>query len=184
MANASAQAHRLQGMRILSVLAVTGASLPLAFAEPAVGRSEPPLAEPEPQLAQPEPAPDLAAETDAAASNPYSDVSDEELGALAASFHDLEEHERGWFLTEVRKRMSARGERPRIPVRDRGRFGDGRKAGVLVREVGLEEGNSAPATSDEPGVYGTGPERSTPSGRDSISGRSRQAQEPPPLPRD
>ncbi len=184
MANGSAQAHRLHWMRILSVLAVTGASLPLAFAEPAVGRSEPPLAESEPDLAQPEPVPDLATQADEAVSNPYSDISDEELGALAASFHDLEEHERGWFLTEVRRRMSARGERPRIPVRDRGRFGQVRQAGALVREVGLEDGNSVPATSAEPGAYGTGPERSSASGRDSISGRSRQAQEPPPLPRD
>ena len=168
----------------MSVLAITGASLALAFAEPAAGQSAPPLAEPEPEVAQPAPAPGLAAEPDEAASSPYSDVSDEALGVLAASYHELEEDERRWFLTEVRKRMSARGERPRIPVRDRGRFGDVRKTGALVREVGLEEGHSAPATSTEPDVYGTGPERSTPSGRDSISGRSRQAQEAPPLPED
>lgn len=55
--------------------------------------------------------------------NPYSTLSNEQLGTLAGTFDDLNRDQRRWFLTEVRKRMSAKGEGPRIQVDQRDRFG-------------------------------------------------------------
>lgn len=55
--------------------------------------------------------------------NPYSTLSNEQLGTLAGTFDDLDRDQRRWFLTEVRKRMSAKGERPRIQVDQDDRFG-------------------------------------------------------------
>lgn len=145
-------------------LAVAGTSLPLALAE-------------EEEEAHPEPASDSTQQRDAAASNPYAGLTDEELGALAASFEHLDQDERRWFLTEVRKRMSTRGERPRIPVTDRGRFGRVREAGAMVREVRMEDADPVPLNSVEPDVYGSGPER--PSRNDSEPAASQTTEEPP-----
>ena len=55
--------------------------------------------------------------------NPYSTLSNEQLGTLAGTFEDLDRDQRRWFLTEVRKRMSAKGEGPRIEVDQGDRFG-------------------------------------------------------------
>ena len=55
--------------------------------------------------------------------NPYSKLSNEQLGTLAGTFEDLDRDQRRWFLTEVRKRMSAKGEGPRIQVDQDDRFG-------------------------------------------------------------
>lgn len=55
--------------------------------------------------------------------NPYSKLSNEQLGSLAGTFEDLDRDQRRWFLTEVRKRMSAKGEGPRIQVDQDDRFG-------------------------------------------------------------
>ena len=55
--------------------------------------------------------------------NPYSKLSNEQLGALAGTFEDLDRDQRRWFLTEVRKRMSDKGEGPRIQVDRDDRFG-------------------------------------------------------------
>ena len=55
--------------------------------------------------------------------NPYSKLSNEQLGTLAGTFDDLDRDQRRWFLTEVRKRMSAKGKGPRIEVDQDHRFG-------------------------------------------------------------
>lgn len=94
--------------------------------------------------------------------NPYSKLSNEQLGTLAGTFEDLDRDQRRWFLTEVRKRMSAKGEGPRIPVDKDDRFGR------VVSKVGDPDqepprarnpGGASPA--DEEGAdatkgYGTG----------------------------
>lgn len=149
-------------------LAIAGASLPLALT----------VAE----EAEPEPS-DPAEERDAPASNPYVGLTDEELGALAASFEDLDQDERRWFLTEVRKRMSSRGERPRIPVTDRGRFGRVREASAMVREVRLEEPEPLVVISVESEVYGSGLERPSRNDPEPVSATSKPTEEPPTLPR-
>lgn len=77
-------------------------------------------------------------------SNPYSGLDDEQLEALAGTFQDLDLDQRRWFLTEVRKRMNSKGERPRIPVSDRARFGRViRNAATTAAETGsLEQENN------------------------------------------
>ena len=55
--------------------------------------------------------------------NPYSKLSNEQLGSLAGTFENLDRDQRRWFLTEVRKRMSAKGEDPQIEVDKDDRFG-------------------------------------------------------------
>ena len=62
--------------------------------------------------------------------NPYSKLSNEQLGTLAGTFEELDRDQRRWFLTEVRKRMSAKGDRPQIQVDKDDRFGR------VVRKVG------------------------------------------------
>lgn len=94
--------------------------------------------------------------------NPYSKLSDDQLGTLAGTFEDLDRDERRWFLTEVRKRMSGKGEGPRIQVDRDDRFGRvvnkvgnaGREAGEHHNPVGAlpPREKSADATK----VYGTG----------------------------
>ena len=76
-------------------------------------------------------------------SNPYSGLDDQQLEALAGTFQDLDLDQRRWFLTEVRKRMNSKGERPRIPVSDRARFGRViRNAATTAAETGrLEQEN-------------------------------------------
>ena len=150
-------------------LAVAGTSLPLASAA---------------EEAHPEPAPVPAEEREASASNPYADLSDEELGGVAASFEDLDQDERRWFLTEVRKRMSTRGERPRIPVTDRGRFGRVREASALVREISVEDPDPQVAISVESDVYGSGLERPSLDDTEPASATSQPTEEPAKLPRD
>ena len=168
MANGASAANRPRGMRNIA-LAVAGALLPLALAA---------------EEATPEPASEPADERDVPASNPYSGLTDEELGALAASFEDLDQDERRWFLTEVRKRMSTRGERPRIPVTDRGRFGRVREAGAMVREVRMEEADPVAVISVESDVYGSGLERPSRNDPESVTATSQSTEEPPTLPRD
>ena len=68
--------------------------------------------------------------------NPYSKLSNKQLGALAGTFDDLDRDERRWFLTEVRKRMSGKGEGPQIDVRGDDRFGQ------VAREVDRSEQRS------------------------------------------
>ncbi|MYD97558.1 MAG: hypothetical protein F4X98_09255 [Gammaproteobacteria bacterium] len=168
MVNGSSRAIRLRRMRNFA-LAVAGTSLPLALA-----------AEEE---VHPEPASEPIEERDAPASNPYAALDDEELGALAASFEDLDQDERRWFLTEVRKRMSSRGERPRIPVTDRGRFGRVREASAMVREVRLEEPEPLVVISVESEVYGSGLERPSRTDPEPVSATSQPTEEPATLPR-
>ena len=95
--------------------------------------------------------------------NPYSKLSNEQLGTLAGTFEDLDRDQRRWFLTEVRKRMSAKGERPRIQVDQDDRFGR------VDSQVGDTDQKAPPQThnavgalaadeagADAPTVYGTG----------------------------
>ena len=97
------------------------------------------------------------------ARNPYSDLSDEKLGALAGRFEELDLDQRRSFLTEVRKRMTARGERPRIPVGEGDRFGRvSRKVEYPARAVRRDVIDTVapaphrPVNDDEAKVFGTG----------------------------
>ena len=95
-------------------------------------------------------------------SNPYSKLSNEQLGTLAGTFDDLDRDQRRWFLTEVRKRMSGKGKSPRIQVDQDDRFGrvvskvshthQGSRGTVNAIEASpAGEGSADPAK-----VYGTG----------------------------
>ena len=93
--------------------------------------------------------------------NPYSKLSNEQLGTLAATFEDLDRDQRRWFLTEVRKRMSAKGEGPRIQVDREDRFGRvDSKVGGTDQHAPLRPHNPVgPAdeeSTDATKVYGTG----------------------------
>lgn len=92
--------------------------------------------------------------------NPYSKLSNEQLGTLAGTFDDLDRDQRRWFLTEVRKRMSAKGEGPRIEVDQDDRFGRVvSKVGRADREPPEAEVGALPAneeSADATKVYGTG----------------------------
>lgn len=96
--------------------------------------------------------------------NPYSKLSNEQLGALADTFEELGRDQRRWFLTEVRKRMSTKGDRPQIEVDKDDRFGRvGRDAG-RANKAPDDLGNPAgrvplPGKNVESTqVYGTGPQ--------------------------
>ena len=89
--------------------------------------------------------------------NPYSKLSNEQLGTLAGTFEDLDRDQRRWFLTEVRKRMSAKGEGPRIQV-DRddrfGRVGQDDKERETQNPVARSPADKESANPTK--VYGTG----------------------------
>ena len=94
--------------------------------------------------------------------NPYSTLSNEQLGTLAGTFEDLDRDQRRWFLTEVRKRMSAKGEGPRIEVDQGDRFGrvvnQVGGADQKPRETRIPVRTSPPdeERADATKVYGTG----------------------------
>ncbi|MDE0037874.1 MAG: hypothetical protein OXU77_09995 [Gammaproteobacteria bacterium] len=93
--------------------------------------------------------------------NPYSKLSNEQLGTLAGTFENLDRDQRRWFLTEVRKRMSAKGERPRIQVDQDDRFGrvDSQVGDTDQKAPPTHEAVGALAdeeSADAPKVYGTG----------------------------
>ena len=95
--------------------------------------------------------------------NPYSKLSNEQLGTLAGTFENLDRDQRRWFLTEVRKRMSAKGERPRIQVDQDDRFGRvDSKVDDTDQEAPQQAHNAVGALpadeegTDDPKVYGTG----------------------------
>ena len=94
--------------------------------------------------------------------NPYSKLSNEQLGTLAGTFDDLDRDQRRWFLTEVRKRMSAKGDSPRIQVDQDDRFGR-----VVSKVAHADQGSPEPLnpvgalpvdeqSTDATKVYGTG----------------------------
>jgi len=88
--------------------------------------------------------------------NPYSKMSDEELGSVAATYEDLDRDERRWFLIEISKRMPTRGERPKIPIQEVGRFGRViQEASGPAREVGGLD-NRRPESPGDDSVYGQG----------------------------
>ena len=94
--------------------------------------------------------------------NPYSKLDNEQLVDRVGTFGDLDHDQRRWFLTELRKRMSAKGDRPQIRVDSDDRFGR------VVRNVGHAEPGlhktrnpveTPPAdkeSADATKVYGTG----------------------------
>ena len=94
--------------------------------------------------------------------NPYSKLSNEQLGVLAGTFDDLDRDQRRWFLTEVRRRMSAKGEAPRIQVDQDDRFG--RVVSKVAHVDQRRPGTGNPVDASPPGdegadatkVYGTG----------------------------
>lgn len=94
--------------------------------------------------------------------NPYSKLTNEQLGTLAGTFEDLDRDERRWFLTEVRKRMSAKGNRPKIEVDKDDRFGRaGHKVGRTRQESGDASSTVGALSPPEENVeatkvYGTG----------------------------
>ena len=99
---------------------------------------------------------------DKVVANPYSQLSNEQLGTLAGTFEELDRDQRRWFLTEVRKRMSGKGEGPEIQVGKDDRFGrvvpsvntaDG------ARRNAHKPGGTSPSNTEAvegPKVYGTG----------------------------
>ena len=94
--------------------------------------------------------------------NPYSQLSNEQLGTLAGTFEELDRDQRRWFLTEVRKRMSGKGDGPEIQVAKDDRFGrvvpsvdPANEASPDVRKPGGAP-SSAIESVERPKVYGTG----------------------------
>lgn len=131
---AQATAHRTCGVAVFVLAAV------LAWGEPPATKPDSPV----------DGGPDAGV-------NPYSKLSNEQLGTLAGTFEDLDRDQRRWFLTEVRKRMSAKGEGPRIQVDqdDRfGRVGTNDKVRETPNRVGRLPANEESANATK--VYGTG----------------------------
>ena len=92
--------------------------------------------------------------------NPYSKLSNEQLGTLAGTFEELDRDQRRWFLTEVRKRMSIKGDRPRIEVDKDDRFGrDAGRANKASGDLHTPAGRVPVREGkvEETKVYGTGP---------------------------
>lgn len=92
--------------------------------------------------------------------NPYAKLSNEQLVTRVGTYGDLDHDQRRWFLTELRKRMSAKGDPPQIRVDKDDRFGR------VVRKVGDSDqgsGETVVGTSvageesaEATKVYGTG----------------------------
>ena len=95
-------------------------------------------------------------------SNPYSKLSNEQLGTLAGTFDDLDRDQRRWFLTEVRKRMSGKGKSPRIQVDQDDRFGrvvskvSHAHQGPRGTVNAIEASPAGEGSADPAKVYGTG----------------------------
>ena len=91
--------------------------------------------------------------------NPYSKLSSQQLGSLADTFEELDRDQRRWFLTEVRKRMSAKGDAPKIQVDKHDSFGRVvRRVGRASRDTPSQIGSTPPRDSraEPEKVYGTG----------------------------
>ncbi|MDE0421418.1 MAG: hypothetical protein OXK76_11120 [Gammaproteobacteria bacterium] len=94
--------------------------------------------------------------------NPYSQLSNEQLGTLAGTFEELDRDQRRWFLTEVRKRMSAKGDAPEIQVGRDDRFGRVVPSVDPADEASPQARKPLGASSSDidaverPKVYGTG----------------------------
>ena len=117
--------------------------------------------------------------------NPYSKLSDEQLDSLGKTFEDLDRDQRRWFLTEVRKRKSAKGEGPQIQVdRDEG-FGR-----VVSKVAGTDQGpppqsaspvGASPADEESAAatkVYGTGVQSQGEESKD-VSTPALESEDPP-----
>lgn len=100
---------------------------------------------------------------DRVVANPYSQLSNEQLGTLAGTFEELDRDQRRWFLTEVRKRMSGKGEGPKIQVGKDDRFGrvvpSADAANDEAPRNAHKPGGASPSNIEAvegPKVYGTG----------------------------
>ena len=111
--------------------------------------------------------------------NPYSKLSNEQLGTLAGTFEDLDRDQRRWFLTEVRKRMSAKDEGARIRVDRDDRFGRVvSKVGRANREPSQTRNPTDEESADATKVYGTGL-RSRGEETADVPTPTRQSEDPP-----
>ena len=115
--------------------------------------------------------------------NPYSKLSNEQLGTLAGTFEDLDRDQRRWFLTEVRKRMSAKGDAPRIQVDRDDRFGRVVSQAAGADQESRETRNPVETlpvdgeSADPTKVYGTGVQSQTEEATDVVSTPKQQAEE-------
>ena len=109
----------------------------------------------------------VATEPSGSMVNPYTGFSNEQLAGLADAWVELDRDERRWFFVEVRKRLTANGSAPEIPIRSSARFGqivrnrDGtvvRIEAVRVTEQRRRQPNAREARRD-PRAYGLGFER-------------------------
>ncbi len=91
---------------------------------------------------------------EAPAANPYAKLSNEELAGVADEWEGLDQNQRRWFFSEVRKRLVAK---ERVPIRSRGRFGQvmRRPDAAAVRR----QPEPADARGQDPNAYGLGFER-------------------------
>lgn len=92
--------------------------------------------------------------------NPYSQLSNEQLGTLAGTFEELDRDQRRWFLTEIRKRMSGKGKAPEIQVGKDDRFGrvvpDAGAADNAPSDVRKPGALPSAESVEDPKVYGSG----------------------------
>ena len=99
--------------------------------------------------------------------NPYTAFSNEQLAGLADAWVELDRDERRWFFVEVRRRLTADGSAPEIPIRSSVRFGQivrNRNGTVVrieaVRVTGQRRGKpNAREARRDPRAYGLGFER-------------------------
>ena len=152
-------------MAVGSPLAVLGAETGVreSGAETTVSARQPVA----PNTSRPNTSRAVAVEPSGSMVNPYTSFSNEQLAGLADAWVELDRDERRWFFVEVRKRLTANGSAPEIPIRSSARFGqivrnrDGtvvRIEAVRVTEQRRRQPNAREARRD-PRAYGLGFER-------------------------
>ena len=99
----------------------------------------------------------IAAASFAAAENPFTEYTDEELTQFAGDWQSLSTQERRDFFTEMRRRMTANGRQQAIPVGGVRRFGRiiRQPDGSVVRIEGVVRYRAPGGKAQQPG-YGTG----------------------------
>ncbi|MCY3622195.1 MAG: hypothetical protein OXH68_10855 [Gammaproteobacteria bacterium] len=106
------------------------------------------------------PDPPVGSSLDNGGVNPYSKLSNEQLVTRVGTYGDLDHDQRRWFLTELRKRMSAKGDAPQIQVDKDDRFGrivrKVRDADQGSRETAVGTSPAGEESADATKVYGTG----------------------------
>ena len=169
-------------MAVGSPLAVLGAEPAVLGAEPAVLGAEPAVLGAEAETEARESGAEttvsarqpvtpntrvVATEPSGSMVNPYTGFSNEQLAGLADAWVELDRDERRWFFVEVRKRLTANGSAPEIPIRSSARFGQivRNRDGTVVRIEAVrvtEQRRRQPSAREarrDPRAYGLGFER-------------------------